>query len=179
MIHTPTTVLLAIDPGVTHLGYAVLSGPPETVLISGTIIPRTKLSVLDRHLYLINKLQDLLTEWQPSVLAYEDFIWMSADNEQYVRGRPAMERLVGGVQALALWPPYPVLMPLLPSVWGRQLFGSASHTKEQIAETVNRRLGTTKYTGDRFGNHEADAVGIGIVALDTLRHQDYLHTHAL
>ena len=173
----PLGTIVAIDPGITHCGYAVLSGV-EQLATSGTWIPRRTLSVLDRHLWLLAKLQDLLTEWQPSVLAFEEFLWRTGDNgELFVRGRPALERLIGGIQALTLWPPHPVLMPLLPQSWGRQLLGQAQHTKAQIAWAVNQRLGTT-FNGDYYSNHTSDAVGIALVAQDTLRQKQYLMAHS-
>lgn len=174
--HVPTT-LCGVDPGITHMGYAVLTDHAR-LAVSGTWIPRRTLSVLDRHLWLLSKLQDLLTTWQPEVLGYEEFLWRVGDNgEHFVRGRPALERLIGGIQALALWPPHPVLMPLLPQQWGRQLFGQAQHTKAQIAWAVNQRLGTT-FKGDVYDNHQVDGIGIALVTMDILRQQTYQQQNA-
>ena len=161
---TPLTVL-AIDPGITHCGYAVLRAP-ETLELSGTWIPKAKLRGLERHLWLLSKVQDLIAEWQPGVLAYEDFTWRSDD--RYLQGRAAFERIIGGIQALALMPPFPVLMELLPSRWGQQLVGSRSHTKPDVARVVNLRLGTS-FKGNIYDNHACDAVGLGLVAMDNTR----------
>lgn len=157
--------MLGVDPGTFYCGYAVLAN--GAYHLSGTLVPRKTLTSIDRHLWLLSQLQDLLRLHQPAVLAYEEFMWRTSDDEQtrYVSGRPAMERLIGGIQTLALYPPYPVLTPLLPSKWGKQLFGHASHTKQQIAFAVNARLGT-RFKGDSRDNHEADAVGIALVAHD-------------
>ena len=161
-------VLCAIDPGVMHCGYAVLRAD-ETLVASGTWIPKSTLSGLDRHLWLLSRLQDLVALHQPGVLAFEDYIWRLTEGEGHpLRGRSHMERLIGGVQMLALYPPYPVVMPLLPQVWGKQLVGSARHTKADVARIVNLRLGTT-YDGGVYSNHESDAIGVGLVALDTLK----------
>lgn len=170
--------VLAVDPGTMHLGWAVLSTSAH-LEASGTWIPRRALPVLERHLWLMSKLQDLLALWQPALLAYEDFVWRTSDEgaDRFVRGRPAMERLIGAIQALALWPPYPVLLPLLPQQWGAQLLGQRQHSKAQIAWAVNQRLGTT-YTGDVYTNHESDAVGLGLVALDTYAHTLRMETRA-
>ena len=160
-------VILGIDPGTVHLGWSVLrDGKYET---SGTLIPRRTLTTLDRHLWLVSKLQDLIKQWQPTMLAYEEFMWRTSDDgqERYVMGRPAMERLIGGIQTLTLFPPYPVLTPFLPTKWGQQLFGHKSHTKQQIAWVVNQRLGTN-FKGDPRDNHTADACGIALVAYDLL-----------
>ena len=173
-----TAPLVALDPGVAHLGYAVLTYD-EQVLVSGTWIPRTQLSGLDRHLWLLGKLQDLLREWQPGNLAYEQFTWQHWESEgNPTRGRAAMERLMGGIEALALWPPHPVLMPLLPQTWGAQLVGHKSHTKYDIAQAVNIRL-HTNFKGDRYDNHQADAIGIALVALDIIQYQSYVHHHTV
>lgn len=170
--------LCGVDPGISYMGYAVLTGS-EQLAASGTWIPRRALSVVERHLWLLSQLQDLLTLWQPGVLAYEGFQWMLGDEgENFVRGRPALERLIGGIQTLTLFPPYPVLMELLPSVWGQQLLGEQKHTKAQIAWAVNQRLGTA-FKGDALDNHRADAVGIALVAQDTLRQRHFCATHSL
>ena len=94
----------------------------------------------------------------------------------FVHGRAALERLIGGIQTLTLWPPHPVLMPLLPSQWGQQLVGSKAHTKADVARIVNLRL-RTAYRGDFHDNHTADAVGIALVAQDTLRQTTYRVAH--
>ena len=147
--------------------------------LSGTWIPAKRLSTLDRHLWLLSKLQDLLAEWLPATLAYEEFTWMIGDEgEHFLRGRPAQERLIGGLQALTLFPPFPVLMPLLPQVWGQQLVGSRTHTKVDVARVVNLRLGTV-FKGDVFDNHQVDSVGLGLVAIDTLRAAGYVATHTV
>ena len=169
--HAPAVVpavLCAVDPGVMHCGYAVLRAD-ETLVASGTWIPKSTLSSLDRHLWLLSRLQDLLALYQPGVLAFEDYVWRLTEGEGHpLRGRSHMERLIGGLETLALYPPFPVLMPLLPQVWGKQLYGDKSHSKQQIAWTVNQRMGTS-YDGGVYSNHESDAVGIGLVALDTLK----------
>ena len=161
---TPLKVI-AIDPGITHCGYAVLRAP-ETLELSGTWIPRTTLRGVDRHLWLLSKVQDMIAAWQPSILAYEDFTWRSDD--RYLQDRAAFERIIGGIQTLSLMPPYPVLVSLLPAQWGQQLIGSRSHTKADVARVINLRLGTS-FKGDIYDNHACDAVGIGLVAMDNLR----------
>ena len=167
------TVLLGVDPGTQQTGWAVLtatSGGTPTLLAHGTMIPRSRLIGMDRQLWLLSRLQDIIAEHPPQILAYEGFTWRA--DELYVRGRPGMERLIGGIQALALMPPYPVLVELLPARWGAQLVGQRQHTKAQIAFAVNCRLGTT-FKGDTYDNHKADAIGIALVVLDTLKAQHY------
>lgn len=145
----------------------------EKLLTSGTLIPKSALTGLPRNLWLLAQIQALITEWQPGMLVYEGFIWWVGDEgEHFVKGRPAMERLIGGIQCLSLMPPYPVLVEMLPSQWGSQLCGSKSHTKQQIAFAVNCRLDTT-YQGSHFDNHEVDSIGIALVALDNMKAQRY------
>ena len=173
--HDPATrvlpdhpIVFGVDPGIKHCGWAVLH-PGERRAAHGTLRPKGHLRGVDRHLWLLSRLQDLISEWQPGVLAFEEFVWREGEHgEKYVVGRPAMERLIGGIQTLTLYPPYPVLMGLLPSRWGQQLVGQRSHTKEQVAFAVNCRLGTA-FRGDRWDNHAADAVGLALVAADTPR----------
>mgnify|MGYP001609565632 FL=1 len=168
--------LLAIDPGVAYCGYAVLS-TKEHLETSGTIIPKRLLRGIERHLWLLSKIQDLIRTWQPTVLALEDFVWMTVQNgERPVIGRDSMAKLVGGIEALSLFPPYPLLYEVLSSKWGTQLVGSRRHTKADIACVVNLRLRTT-FRGDFHDNHEADAVGIALVVNDLLMQQMYQESH--
>ena len=159
------THIVAIDPGTAYCGYAVLT-PPATVVVSGTWIPRRSLSQLDCHLWLLSKCQDLLRTWHADLLVYEEFLWPReqstvANTQRYI----ALERFLGGLQALALCPPHPVLMPLRPGQWHTSLgiLGSR-RTKEAVAQAVNIRLGTA-LTGDFYSNHVADALGIALAAV--------------
>lgn len=173
--HRPLMHILGIDPGVANLGWAVISR--KAYVKSGTLIPKKYLVGIERQLWILSKLQDIINEYQPDVIAYEEFMWRTSDDKQerYVNGRPAMERIIGGIQALALFPPYPTLIPLLPQKWGKQLFGQVSHTKQQIAWVVNQRLGTS-FKGDRIDNHAADATGIALVACDLMVHNTFMKT---
>ena len=165
---TDTHIIVGIDPGVRHCGYAVLRSD-ETLDIASTWAPHAGLRGVERHLWLLGRLQDLLKRYKPGLLCYEEFTWRTSDDtqERYVTGRPAMERLIGGIQAMAIFPPYPVLMPLYPSHWGKQLVGSAAHTKADVARIVNLRLGT-HFRGDARDNHACDAVGIALVGRDIM-----------
>ena len=160
--------ILGIDPGTRHTGWAILQWN-EQLVAYGTFIPKNTLRGLERQLWLLSKIQDILQQYQPHILVYEDFVWISHDDkaERYVTGRPEMERLIGGIQGLALQPPFPVIMNLLPSKWGQQLVGQRKHTKEQVAFAVNCRINTT-FKGDIYDNHACDAVGLALVAADTL-----------
>jgi len=170
-------VLIGLDPGTRQTGWAVLHG--EQLQAHGTLIPKRTLHGIDRQLWLLSKLQDIVREWQPALLAYEEFTWRSYDDEaeRYVNGRPDMERLIGGIQSLALAPPFPVVMGLLPSRWGQQLTGQRSHTKQQVAFCVNARL-HTEFKGDYYDNHACDAVGLALVAGDMLRQQHTVGTES-
>ncbi len=164
--------ICGLDPGTRYLGWAIVQSArsDEPRLIDhGTWIPKGTLRGIERQLWLLSKLKDLLDTWRPDFLAYEEFTWRSRDDEgdRYVTGRPGIERLIGGIQAMTLFPPFPVLMGLLPSKWGQQLVGQRSHTKAQVAFCVNARVGTL-FKGDHYDNHVCDAVGIALVARDLL-----------
>lgn len=166
-------IILGIDPGVKNCGWAVLA-PQEQLVASGTMIPKSTLRGIERQLFILSRIQDIITQWQPHVLALEDFIWLTSEKERYVIGRDAMCKLVGGIEALALMPPFPVLYEMLPQKWGAQLVGSRTHSKADVARIVNLRLGTA-YDGGFFSNHESDSIGIALVALDNIRAQNYIH----
>lgn len=161
--------ILGIDPGLLACGYAILE--EVTVVGHGTIRPKRTLLSIERHLSILGHLGDLIAEWQPAVLAVEDFVWIPQQGGNPVVGRDAMCKLVGGVFALSLAPPYPILCELLPQSWGAQLLGGKrSHGKEEIAWAVNARLGT-RFKGSYHDNHECDAVGLALVVADNIRAQ--------
>lgn len=155
--------ILGIDPGTQHTGYAVLQQPPGKLELSGTLVPRNSLRGLERQLWLLSRIGGLLLEFQVDILAYEEFVWRT--NGRYVTGRSELERLIGGIQGLALCNPYPVIVALPPSIWGQQLLGSKEHSKEQIAYAVNTRLGSA-FLGNSKDNHACDAAGLALVAGD-------------
>lgn len=158
--------LCALDPGTRATGYAVLR-EDEEVADAGTWRPALSLKTpLQRRRWLLEQLRTLIHKWGPSFLVYEEYVWQ----ETATTGRSGMDRFMGGLEVFPLLPPYPVLVPLLPQVWGQQLYGHAQHSKAQIAQAVNLRLGT-HYKGDSADNHTVDALGIALVALDNWRIQ--------
>lgn len=167
-------IVLGIDPGVKASGWAVLT-PREQLAASGTIRPKGHLRGIERHLFLLSRIQDLIAQWHPQVLALEDFVWLTSEkDERYVLGRDAMCKLLGGLEALTLMSPFPVLYEMLPQKWGAQLVGNRKHSKADVARVVNLRLGTA-YDGGFYSNHESDSIGIALVALDNIRAQSYRH----
>lgn len=160
--------ILGIDPGTRHTGYAVLE-LPQKLELSGTLTPDKKLRGLERQLWLLSRLGGLLIEFAVDMLVYEEFTWRT--QERAVVGRSELERLIGGIQGLALCEPYPVIMSLEPSTWGHQLSGSLQHSKEQIAMAVNLRLGSS-FKGNSADNHACDAVGLALVAADNWLRND-------
>lgn len=157
--------LCGLDPGTQHCGWAVVR-EDEALAEAGVWRPARELSPQATRLWLFHQLQALFIKWGPKLLAYEEYVWQ----EGKTTGRSSMERLMGGIEACTLLPPYPTLVPLLPQVWGAQLYGSQQHGKIQIARAVNLRMGT-HYKGNDKDSHMCDAVGIALVALDNWRLQ--------
>ena len=154
------TIILGIDPGVQQTGYALIQ--KNTLLKSGTLQPREMLTSLERHLWLLTKMQKLIAFWEPDILAYEEAPWTD---------RAPMQRLIGGIQALALMDPFPVLVGLFPSVWMGELSGGATYNKRQIALVIEQRLGIqygrrVQPQDEAQDHHESNAVGIALVAQD-------------
>lgn len=173
---TTPLCILALDPGTKHTGYAVMRHP-EALVTYGTFTPKTSLRGVPRQAWIISKIQDLITEYRPHVLALEEFVWREGEREErYVTGRDGMCKLVGALETLSLFPPYPMLYEMLPQRWGAQLVGSRQHTKLEVAHAVNLRLGTA-FDGSYYTNHASDAVGIALIASDMLRQQAYIAKH--
>jgi Holliday junction resolvasome RuvABC endonuclease subunit len=173
--------LVSFDPGAAATGYAVLEAP-ATLLTAGTWIPRASLTWHERYLWVMSRVQDVLEEYQPAWLAVEEFVttWKKLPlrgdaqtetpqprsmRERFPMHRVFLERLLGGMHAQCLVPPYPVLVPVVPDAVPLALLGQASHVKGEIARAVNARLGT-QYRGDHFDEHIADAVAVGLVVLE-------------
>ena len=165
--------ILGVDPGLIACGYAILDD--EHVLLHGTIRAKRTLRSTERHLFILSRIQDLIIACKPDVLAVEEFVWIGPQaGGNPVVGRDAMCKLVGGIFAFSLMPPYPTLHELLPQSWGAQLLGGRrSHDKADIAYALNLRLGTN-FDGGYHSNHESDAVGIALVALDNINAQQYV-----
>ena len=168
-----TTTIVSFDVGSKYTGYAVLVAPAR-LCAAGTWIPRRSLSYHEQLLWLVSRAQDLLAAWPPDALAFEDAP-VSATLAPHVPPREVtlMQRFVGALYALALLPPYPVVWPLAPTLWGTRLCGGP-HTKTDVAEAVNTRL-QTAYKGDVYDNHTCDSIAIALVALDLI--DKYKHSH--
>jgi hypothetical protein len=127
--------------------------------------------MLDRQLWFLTKLMDLLTQYHVAVLAFEEFSALPpSGNAEHgdVAQWPLMHRLIGGIQALALAPPYPVLMPLAPGRWEARLTARAHPSRHLVALTINQRLGT-RFAYDHYSNHAVDAAGLALTALDIMQ----------
>jgi len=136
-----------------------------------TWIPRGQLSLLDRHLWFLTKVQDLLAQHHAAVLAYEDFMAVPHPEDALrddVDQWRLMHRLIGGLQALALSPPHPVLMPLAPGRWEALVTACAHPSRSRVAVAINQRLGT-RFVYDRYSNHAIDAVGVALGALTLMQ----------
>ena len=167
-INTERLVLLSIDPGAHATGYAVLTSA-GLVLTAGVWIPRRALTASERLLLVWSRLQDLVATHQPGILVYEEFAQtpqeLAQAGDAALQDWPVLHRLIGGMQALALMPPYPVLWPLLPFVWPVTFLGKVGHAKQEVAHVVNARCGT-QFKGDMYDNHATDAAALGLVALE-------------
>src|ERR1051325_10154338 len=164
-------LLLALDPGTRHTGYTILDGA-YALQDCGTWRPESRLRGMSRDLWLKGRLLALIAQWQPSHIIFEDFVWQEdkGKDHKFVQGRADMERLIGGIQMLALLPPQPKVSAALPQVWGREFCGYTHHTKHDIAVVVNHRLGTS-FRGDQDDNHAADCAALACWHLDHLHYQ--------
>lgn len=159
-------IIMGLDPGIKHTGWAILT--PHGLIDSGTLTPQSALRGSHRQHWLITALIKTMQHHLPTHVIYEAFEWRR--DGDYVQGRAEMERLIGGLQLLTLFCPYPAVDCVSPRIWGRDLLGTAQHTKEQIAWVVNQRL-STSFQGDHRDNHTCDAIGVALWLRDQLQRE--------
>src|ERR1041385_3249436 len=154
------TLILGLDPGVRHTGWAVLDAA-YVLKAAGTWRPERCLRGRARDLWLKERLLRLVQSWQPTHVVFEEFVWRddTKNGHKFVEGRADMERLLGGIQMLGLLPPEPQVTAALPQTWGLEFCGQTRHEKEDIARIVNYRL-HMDLQGDTEDNHMCDAIGL-------------------
>ena len=131
------TCVLGVDPGLNRTGYAILErssrGP---VLREGGVIRSTqKLSLAERVLEIGRGLREVITEFQPQVLAIEQVF----STVQFPKTAILMAHARGAVLYVAADAGLPVAH-YTPTQIKRLLTGSGKASKEQIQHAVRQEL---------------------------------------
>lgn len=63
--------ILGIDPGLTHMGWGVISAPQESYISHGVVSPSKKQSISQRLAYLFRNLNKIMEEYNPTMVAIE------------------------------------------------------------------------------------------------------------
>lgn len=163
-------ITLGIDPGSTHTGYALLAASPtgETLVASGTWRRPSREACLVRHEANCQALAALMADYRPALVAYEEFTYRGGAKRVDPGQTQWIDRLIGVILMCTAWPWHPAVVGLDAREWGHALTGSRQHDKAAVAWAVNCRLGTT-FAGDARDNHQSDACGLALVAVDRAR----------
>ena len=163
-VPTPLRVL-GIDPGLNRTGYAILEqssrGP---VLKEGGIIQSTKKLPLSERIYEIaSGLRDLMTEFQPAVMAIEQVF----SHTEFPKTAILMGHARGVILLCAAEKNLPVAH-YTPTQVKRLLTGSGKASKEQVQLAIQREFGLKRILEP---NDVADAFAIALCHYHTSRHK--------
>lgn len=130
MRKTPQKTILAIDPGLRDLGYAVLRGK---VLVDSGVYPLRFLPSRNRPTAAVVEITDWVTHFQPAVIVLE------ATHPNRVRSLHRLELLARRVRSIAAKSGIPVVS-YAPQTVRKSLVGHGWANKRQTAEVVAVRL---------------------------------------
>jgi len=161
---TPVRVL-GVDPGLNRTGYAILEqssrGP---VLKEGGIVQSTKKLPLAERIYEIaSGLRDLITEYQPTVMAIEQIF----SHTEFPKTAILMGHARGVILLCAAEKSLPVVH-YTPTQIKRLLTGSGKATKEQVQLAIQRELGLKRVLEP---NDVADAFAIALCHYYSAKHK--------
>lgn len=164
LVKTPVRVL-GVDPGLNRTGYAILEqssrGP---VLKEGGIVQSTKKLPLAERIYEIaSGLRDLITEYQPTVMAIEQIF----SHTEFPKTAILMGHARGVILLCAAEKSLPVVH-YTPTQIKRLLTGSGKATKEQVQLAIQRELGLKRVLEP---NDVADAFAIALCHYYSAKHK--------
>ncbi len=149
--------ILGIDPGLLHLGYALIEvGRPKPSLLSyGTLSPHRSLDLPQALAFLHDRLWGIFTTYQPDYLACEEYLPMV---------NPTSSAKVAQAQALALLLAGKFSVPCRlyhPSTWKSMFFsgnglGSPKDFRKILASILMENIPTN------MDEHALDGLGLAV-----------------
>jgi len=129
--------ILGIDPGTVAMGFGILeSGGNETTLVDcGVLTVKARSPIGERLAYLYNKLREIITEFQPEVVAIE---------QPFVAKNARSALAIGRAQAVAILAAANSEIPAYeytPTQIKQNVANYGASSKEQIQEMVRLQLG--------------------------------------
>ncbi|MDR1696732.1 MAG: crossover junction endodeoxyribonuclease RuvC [Rickettsiales bacterium] len=147
-------IILGIDPGLIHTGWAVIEsvGNTRKYIASGVILPNAKSPLPERLAEIFNGIKNIAEKFSPDSAAVEI---------TFVNKNPTSTLLLGHARAAAIVALGVMNIPIYeyePNVIKKAIVGAGHADKNQIAAMVKILLPTaTPKTAD-----EADAVAIAL-----------------
>ncbi|MBA7619725.1 Crossover junction endodeoxyribonuclease RuvC [subsurface metagenome] len=147
--------ILGIDPGTLAMGYGVLdSRDDETTLIDyGVLTIKARSPIGERLAYLYNKLREIISKYQPDVIAIE---------QPFVAKNAKSALAIGRAQAVAILAAANHGIPsyeYTPTQIKRSVANYGASSKEQIQEMVRLQLGLSQAPEP---NDAADALAVAL-----------------
>lgn len=137
MIYLTVLIILGIDPGVNRLGYGVISEEKGLLKVKdcGLISPRRELAFQKKLAYLSARLEEVIEQNHPEVIAIEE-IYVAKNARVALR----IGQVIGLVVGLGLKKQIDfVLIP--PREVKQSIVGTGSATKEQVQFMVEQLTG--------------------------------------
>lgn len=150
-----TNVILGVDPGSRHTGYAVLHvcGSQLTVEDSGRISPQQKLSFTQRLAFIFSALIQITQTYHPHLMSIEDI--HVAHN---IQSALKLGQTRGVIIAVSAYCGLPVF-DCTPTLVKKTMTSYGGASKDQVAFMVERYLGKRVVSTD-----ESDAIAIALCA---------------
>lgn len=148
--------ILGIDPGSRNMGWAILSGEGK-VEGWGTIRTRPRTPQPETLSILLTALEDLVADWNPSLIALEDLFFSrnvkSAMRVGEARGMVLLTAAQHGIECRSYTPQQIKIV----------LTGSGKASKEDIASALTDQLGVAPPS-----QHAGDAAGAALCLRETM-----------
>lgn len=150
--------ILGIDPGTITMGYGVVeAGEEEATLVEcGVLSSPRGAQMVERLCYLYQKLQELISRYQPQEIAIEEpFVAKNARSALAVGRAQAMAILAAGLQKVPVYTYTPTQIKYTVADYG-------ASDKKQVQEMVKLHLGLTSAPQP---SDAADAVAVALCHL--------------
>ncbi len=154
--------ILGVDPGTIAMGYGVIeSRDDETTLIDcGTLTTPARSPIGERLSYLYNRLSEIVSRYQPNVMAVE---------QPFIAKNVKSALAIGRAQAIAILAAANKGVPTYeytPTQIKQRVANYGASSKEQIQEMVRLQLGLSQIPQS---TDAADALAVALCHLSEVR----------
>ena len=162
--------ILGIDPGTVTMGYGVIDGRDDeiTLVDCGALSSPLRSPIGERLSYLYNKLLEIISRYQPDVVAVE---------QPFMAKNVRSALAVGRAQAVAILAAANRGIPsyeYTPAQVKQMVANYGASSKEQVQEMVRLQLGLSQVPQP---NDAADALAVAICHLREIHLSNLLASH--